>query len=318
MRLILDTDMDRDCDDAGALMVLHALAKQGTVDLLGVICNAPTPSCVPFVRAVNAWYDRDDIPVGAILDSDWPEEPLAAYRTQWRLFKDSGRAYADVVGQEWLAQNPAHVAPEAVQLYRQLLATQPDSSVTLCTIGFLTAVAGLLRSRPDALSPLSGQELVAAKVKLLVMETTAPFPAGHDIFNWKCDLPSAAAVLRDWPVATPIVISPLVFTGVHTGDRFPACAPADHPVRRAYEIFLGGPDRHQHCADLLAVLFAAGGVDQFYELHKGYDVHLADLKSGRHEWRKSDGSRHHAFLSLAVEPQMVSDHLESLMLSSLR
>ena len=318
MGFILDTDIDMDCDDAGALMVLHASAKQGRADILGIICSAPTSSCVPYVRAVNAWYDRDDIPVAGLRDADWPEKELRAYRRKWRGHMESGRAYTEVIGQEWLARNPAHSPAKAVPLYRQLLAAQPDQSVTICTIGFLTAVARLLESGPDESSPLTGDELVAAKVKQLVMEATALFPAGHDVFNWKCDLPSAAVVLRDWPDATPIVISALVYTGVYTGKRFPACVPAEHPVRRAYEIYLGGADRRQHCADLLAVLYAINGPNPFYEVHRGYDVHLVDLESGRHEWRKSNGARDHAFLSLAVEPQTLADHLESLMISSLR
>lgn len=35
--LILDTDFETDCDDAGALCVLHSLAQRGIVNILGVV-----------------------------------------------------------------------------------------------------------------------------------------------------------------------------------------------------------------------------------------------------------------------------------------
>lgn len=35
--VILDTDMGPDCDDTGALAILHALAKQEESDILGVM-----------------------------------------------------------------------------------------------------------------------------------------------------------------------------------------------------------------------------------------------------------------------------------------
>jgi len=37
--VILDTDMLTDCDDAGALAMLHALADAGEVRILGVVLN---------------------------------------------------------------------------------------------------------------------------------------------------------------------------------------------------------------------------------------------------------------------------------------
>jgi len=34
IKVIFDTDMDTDCDDAGALAILHALADNGEVEIL--------------------------------------------------------------------------------------------------------------------------------------------------------------------------------------------------------------------------------------------------------------------------------------------
>jgi inosine-uridine nucleoside N-ribohydrolase len=46
-------------------------------------------------------------------------------------------------------------APEATALYRKILAAQPDNSVTVITVGFLTNLYSLLQSAPDKYSKLN-------------------------------------------------------------------------------------------------------------------------------------------------------------------
>ena len=36
--IILDTDIGPDCDDVGAISVLHALANNGETEILGIMC----------------------------------------------------------------------------------------------------------------------------------------------------------------------------------------------------------------------------------------------------------------------------------------
>jgi hypothetical protein len=310
MKIILDTDMDTDCDDAGALAILHVLEQQGQAETLGVICSSPAEAAVPTIRSINAWYDRPDLPVAGLQATDWSTSELTQYLRLRQEFMTRGVLYNEIIAREFDDRDQPQL--EAVPLYRELLAAAPDLSVTICTIGFLTALARVIRSEPDDISPLTGRELVATKVKRLVMETTALFPAGKDEFNWSMDLPSAATVLRELS-CTPVIISPLIYTGVYTGKRFLTNAPQDHPVRRAYEINLGDGDLLHHSADLLAVLFAVTDAEPFFDQHVGYDVHLVDLEIGRHEWRRSTGGFDHSFLSLAVEPLVVANHLEDLL-----
>ncbi len=314
MKIILDTDMDTDCDDAGALAILHALEYQGQAEILGIICSSPASSAVPTIQAINAWYHRADLPVAGLQESDWSTSELIKYHRLRQEFMTQGVLYNEIIGGELEAKDRDRPQLDAVRLYRSLLAAVPDLSVSICTIGFLTALARLIRSKPDDTSPLTGRELVATKVKRLVMESTALFPAGKDVFNWKMDLPSVAIVLREL-TRTPIVISPLVYTGVYTGKRFMTIAPLDHPVRRAYQINLSNRDENHHSADLLAVLYAVNGAEPFFNEHIGYDVHLVDVETGRHEWRRSTGKFDHSFLSLAVEPSLVANHLEDLLCS---
>ncbi len=56
---------------------------------------------------------------------------------------------------------------ESVAMYRRLLAASDDGSVTVISLGFATTLADLLSSGGDAISPLTGRELVARKVASL-------------------------------------------------------------------------------------------------------------------------------------------------------
>ena len=54
----------------------------------------------------------------------------------------------------------------AANLYRMILASQPDHSVSIVTTGYLNNLKALLQSGPDQYSPLNGMDLVRKKVKL--------------------------------------------------------------------------------------------------------------------------------------------------------
>ena len=57
-RVIFDTDVGGDVDDAGALAVLHALADRGEIELLAMGVVIGHEAAVPFVHAVNTWYGQ--------------------------------------------------------------------------------------------------------------------------------------------------------------------------------------------------------------------------------------------------------------------
>ena len=51
--MIFDTDMDSDCDDLGALAVLHALADRGEEEILATVTSSQNPWSAPCVVAVK-------------------------------------------------------------------------------------------------------------------------------------------------------------------------------------------------------------------------------------------------------------------------
>ena len=56
--VIFDTDMDTDCDDVGALAMLHALADAGEVNILATVVSSKFAYSAPCVEAVNRYYGR--------------------------------------------------------------------------------------------------------------------------------------------------------------------------------------------------------------------------------------------------------------------
>jgi hypothetical protein len=313
-RLILDTDMDTDCDDVGALTLVHALANAGECELLGVVCSVPVAACVGAVRAIDASCGRD-VPVALVgvphYDTDPAWEP---YRTAHSHFVRP-QALHDPYNVRLSALRPGDDPPaeDAVQLYRRLLAASPDSSVTICGIGTLTALSQLLDSAADVHSPLAGRELVARKVRELVTMAAAPLPGGIEVFNWRMDARSASHVIQDWP--GPVTVSP-AGDGVQTGARFMAAAPRDHAARIAYLVYLGGEDRNRSSWDQLATLYAIRGLQAPFARSGDYSL-AVDNATAAYLWqpRRAAGNVRRLVVPLLPDPQMAAI-VEELMIEA--
>jgi len=301
-KLILDTDLDTDCDDAGTLALLHGLMRRREVELLGVVCSVPAPACAACVHAANAWYGRADIPVGLVSVPDWETSPAHA---EYRAGRDAAVAhiYNEPVGRGWEAEH-GPVRPED---------GEPDGSVTLCAIGMLTALAQLLESGPDEHSPLPGRELVARKARKLVTMAIGSFPRGRDTYNWVMDRPATQAVLERWP--TPVVVSEWGET-VLTGSRFIAAAPPGHPLRRAYQIWLQQDTGNRSSWDQLATLYAVRGAKGLFTERWGYRCRF-DAATGEHEWIPAEtGEVQHCHLTPAAGDEALAEVVEGLMVES--
>src|SRR5882724_11952295 len=74
VRLIFDTDMGNDIDDAVALAMIHALESRGEAKLLAVTVTKDNRWAAPFIDAMNTFYGRGDIPIGVVHDGKTPED----------------------------------------------------------------------------------------------------------------------------------------------------------------------------------------------------------------------------------------------------
>ena len=158
VRLIFDTDIGNDVDDALAIGVIHALQSRGECELPAVTITKDHELSVPFVDVLNTFYGRGSIPIGVVRNG--PTTDASKFTVLANQRDDGGLRYPHdlMSGTE---------APEATSLLREVLARQPDHSVVIAQVGFSSNLARLLDSPPDQHSPLAGRELVEKKVRLL-------------------------------------------------------------------------------------------------------------------------------------------------------
>ena len=306
--IIYDTDMHSDCDDAGALAVLHAFADEGLVTILGVVHTSPAPYGPQCVTAINGYYDRGDIPVGGMTWKDYATAPhYEKYRKGAAYIENSGRDYLPVIAREFPLKSE-RIILDSVLLYRKLLSGVDDNSVVICAVGQLTGLAGLLESEGDGFSPLSGLELVKQKVRLLVTMARGDWPEGRDTFNWICDIPSAAKVINNWPVA--MAVMPHGET-ILTGGKLVAESPKENPVRRIYEIYVKKEDHLRSSWDQCAVYYAVKGPDALFKPRTGRILQM-DPKTGKHNWVPDDTSEQ-VYIEQQADDETVAAVIEELM-----
>lgn len=240
-RVIFDTDPGGDVDDAGALAVLHALADRGEVKILAMGVVIGHDLAVPYVDAINTWYGRPDIPVGTIKTS-------APYSSDYFM-----RSVVD----RYPSNLTKASAPDVVDLYRKVLAAQPDKSVTLIAVGPSTNIKNLLKSGPDHHSSLSGVELVRRKVKFYAAggNGNGGLPYGQSGFNYYMDLSSASTELSLLPSDFPTVFAGGSGSKLEIGSELNQTR-YDHIIRKSYESYFKGVAKNRATWDQLRVLYA--------------------------------------------------------------
>ena len=268
VRLILDTDMGggacRDVDDVVALCTLHALMDNGEVDLLAVVQDTAPPRCAGVISVINHWYGRDDIPIGAYKGAGLTQSgkpPLTFVESVLRNFPSPVRNSTQV--------------PDALAVYRRVLAAAPARSVTIASVGLQTNLEVLLRSGPDAHSHLTGLELVAEKVVVL-----ASMAGNYPRSRWaECNAcgcfngadrksKATAAAASSFVAANVPPFVRTIYLGfddgdvVRTGAVMETCATAANPCRHALLDFrdragwgwgAGGRSSYDPLTSLLAV-----------------------------------------------------------------
>lgn len=290
-RVILDTDIDSDVDDVGALAMLHTLADHGVVDILGVIVTSNDKHAPLCTDAINHYFKRPGIPVGVQKGIQLSE--FSRYTKQIsEEFSHTLASYEEAV--------------DATALYRKLLSAQPDSSVTIITIGHLTNLRNLIESLPDQYSDLSGIDLIKKKVKLWSC-MGGMFPEGKEANFYRPDPASTRICVEKWPV-------PVVFAGwevgnkVITGGQFLQKAlTLESPVWRAYQLYNNFQGRQSW--DQVSILYAATSSNDYWTDQQGECV-VAD--NGSNSWinGKSTGQ---SYLVEKMNPAEVAKVIDALM-----
>ena len=301
IKVIFETDMGNDVDDALALDMLFKYAEDEKIELLGISSNKRDEGSVEFIDAMTTWYGYPEIPIGHVVNGK-PCDDAVNYALE-------AVKMTDEKGNKLFPQSHAsdsHIIP-SVDMYRKLLAAQDDSAVTVISVGFSTNLAQLLDSQADNYSPLSGRELVGKKVRNLVMmggdfENNTP---GDSLtrfmeYNIVKDIDAARKVFSEWP--GKIVTSPFEL-GIDV------CYPATsiendftwttaHPVVEAYKVYLPMPyDRPTW--DLTSVLYAVEGQENYFTLSQPGTITVEPLggtlftpvANGQHRYLMADSTQ---------------------------
>jgi inosine-uridine nucleoside N-ribohydrolase len=221
--VILDTDIAEDCDDVGAVAVLHALADRGEVKILGMMVSMPVQYGAPALDALNTFYKRPNIPIGTLRNS-----------------KDAiGAGNLLVYNRDLALRFPnslkdARNAPNSVTLYRQLLNSQPDKSVVIISVGPVTNLYHLMKSAADNISSLNGMALITKKVKRVII-AGGKLPEGTS-YNFRLAPEKSEYVMNNWP--TEIWFAPNELgDNVLTGKEMMSRTTRTNPVHEAYRLY---------------------------------------------------------------------------------
>lgn len=271
LKVIFETDIGNDVDDALALDMLYKYVEWGQVDLLAVMINKDAPAPAEYMDIMNTWYGHTDIPVGIVRGGS--DDPWGQYAQKvvdlknedgTPMFARSRKSYDDL--------------PDAHILYRQILAKQPDHSVVIASVGFSTNLARLLDTPADEYSPLCGRELVAKKVKLLSVMAGHMADSTYCEYNVIKDIPAAVKVFAAWP--TPVAMSPfelgkeIKYPGESMVNDF-TWAP-QHPMVESYRAWGKGNLLYDRPTwDLTAVLYAVEG-DAWFTMSEPGKVSITD------------------------------------------
>ena len=201
--VILDTDIGSSTDDLFALQMLHRYEDQGRCKLLGVVVDRMGEDYAILTDVMDTYYGHGDIPIGLERKGISNPKVFIDYKNLYKHTNGNGEPLFHRTVSNYSA------LPDGWMLYRQLLAAQPDHSVSICSIGFVSSLVQLLESQPDKFSPLSGVELVRSKVKCLYLMAGVFTSSDEPDYNFLQGPEFAKSFFELWPRETDIVFSPM-------------------------------------------------------------------------------------------------------------
>lgn len=317
VKVIFDTDMYTDFDDAGALAMLHALADAGECEILATIANTRDCLSVAMCEVINSYYGRPDIPVGCSKELGF----TGASKAHIIRYGKTVEKYA-----KWVRHRNSNDAPDANEVYRRILAAQPDGSVVICSVGFITNMRRLLETKPDEISPLDGKALVAKKVKCWVA-MACNYPSGQE-YNSKTDPESSRIAFSEWP--TPVIFSDFQYgrdcfagraladSGIEGNpvvDVYAGNLPPKEDIRKFAAVHLRYSNgmRGRAAWDQTAVLIAVRGEHSYFNVERG-EYRMLQEPAGENEWWPDAENGRHFRITEKLSKAEVGKIIDELML----
>ena len=287
--VIFDTDIGSSTDDLIALEMLYHYADEGRCKLLGVVVDRHGEEYGALADMMNTYFGYGNVPVGVERGGIKNPAVFIDYRNLYKHKTDNGELMFKRTVSDY------STLPNGWQLYRQLLVSQPDHSVSICSTGFVSCLVQLLHSGPDDLSLLTGVELVRQKVKCLYLMAGVFASSNEPDYNFLQDPTYANLLFNSWPREVDVVFSPM-----EVGNEIeyrPELVISDidwtdvHPIKQVYMKY--DCDTGQRMWDPMTVIQAVDG-DALFTLSERGIVTLTDecgtdfapLATGNHRYQK--------------------------------
>lgn len=288
VKIIFDTDMGSDCDDAGAMAVLHKLADKGEAQILGVIFSSNRNKYgIGVCDAINTYYGRRDLPLGQYMGKEVGDslDHYSKYMAQARY-----KYHHDVKDS----------TAGLLSTYKEILRQQPDSSVTIVTVGHPAGVSLLMKDR-------DGFALIEQKVKEWI---AMAYSGEESLRDWNFGRNGAEYVVKDlldkWP--TDVFISG-AGSDIITGNQKLPASGEGNPVKKAYELWNSALTEGRSSWDQIAVLFAVRR--NYFEIDSNGS--LRQTENMETYWDKElDRSNHYRVFPIK-EKAFLEKTIESLM-----
>ena len=297
-KIIIDTDMMTDCDDAGALGMAHALADNGELNILGIVLSTRDHNHQHgnVISAINYYYNRPNIPIGVPIRPNMDDIRIERCPFSSAIYENHPH---DGIANQARAN--------AVEIYRQLLHDAAEHSVTVVVIGNFYNIEDLLKSPGDQIDERNGRELIEAKVKQMIITGgwLLPENRGRDAdvnLGGKSNGLIAAAqaayyTFEHWPDE----IAEIIISGADLGDTIITGliyndleeSPMKVAYRHAYNALKDGRPSWDQTAILLAARGAEYRGTTYWQLEaNGY----ADVNSQGQLFWQTSGQKNHKYL----------------------
>lgn len=288
VKVIFDTDMGSDCDDAGAMAVLHKLADRGEIEILGTIFSSNANKFgIGTCAAINSYYGRKDLPLGQFQGNI--------------IIGDSRNSYSQYIAEadSIYGHSVIDSTTESTLAYKKMLRKQTNKSVTIITVGHPVALYYLIKDE-------EGNELVKEKVKRWIAMTHTNTRTKRDWnFGNNGSAPFIKELLQLWPTE-------IYFSGkgrnIITGNKKLPATDINNPVKKAYELWGNSLEKGRSSWDQIAVLFAAQ--PEYFSTEKGSMSQNDSLETF---WNPKVIKKHHYKITPKIQDSELEIIIEDLM-----
>lgn len=297
--VIFDTDHQSDWDDVQDVKFAAWLHREGIIDLLAVGGCTSATYLPAALEASLAYYGVTGVPIGTWKGATY-DQGVDHYNPT--LAADGGIA------------TQASGYPDAVAVYRAALAAADDASVYFVATGPCLNLSALLASSADSISPLTGAQLVAAKVVQLVL-VAGIWPSGAE-YNFQQRAVAGSDVVANWP-------NQIVFPGIElasessnvvcgTGSVLDSL-PATEPLRRARDLYNVGQSKAAGTGrtawGVMSWLWLTEGESAFNTYRGTASVNSS---TGNNTWVAS-ASGPHRYLAKKFSDASTASHIDSVL-----